>query len=75
MALYCTIAIFLCYWNEGWDALFSGDGPKALMPGGEVAVKVDDMPKVKELVGRIVGEAGKNTGYAGEIYYQVDTGQ
>jgi len=43
--------------NEGWNALFSGDGPKALMPGGEVAGRVDDLPTVKELVGRIAGEA------------------
>jgi len=43
--------------NEGWNALFSGDGPRALMPGGEVAGRVDDMPEVKELVERIVSEA------------------
>jgi len=43
--------------DEGWDAQFRGDGPKALMPGGEVAGLVDDLPKVKELVERIVKEA------------------
>ena len=43
--------------DEGWDAQFRGDGPKALMPGGEVAGLVDDIPTVKELVGRIVKEA------------------
>ena len=43
--------------DEGWDAQFRGDGPKALMPGGEVAGLVDDLPKVKELVERIVEEA------------------
>ena len=43
--------------NEGWEALFSGDGPRALMPGGEVAGRVDDLPTVKELVDRIVKEA------------------
>ena len=44
------------------------------MPGGEVTGRIDELPTVKELVGRIVGEAGKNTGYAGEIYYQVERG-
>jgi len=43
--------------DEGWDAQFRGDGPKALMPGGEVAGLVDDLPAVKELVERIVKEA------------------
>ena len=43
--------------NEGWDAQYRGDGPKALMPGGEVVGLVDDIPTVKELVERIVREA------------------
>lgn len=43
--------------DEGWDAQFLGDGPKALMPGGEVAGLVDDIPSVKELVERIMKEA------------------
>jgi enoyl-[acyl-carrier protein] reductase II len=43
--------------NEGWDALFNNDGPRALMPGGEVVGRVDDLPTVKELVDRIVREA------------------
>ncbi|MBL7166754.1 MAG: nitronate monooxygenase [Dehalococcoidales bacterium] len=43
--------------DEGWDAQFRGDGPKALMPGGEVGGLVDDIPSVKELVERIVKEA------------------
>ena len=43
--------------DEGWDAQFRGDGPKALMPGGEVAGLVDDLPAVKELVERTVKEA------------------
>jgi len=43
--------------DEGWDAQFRGDGPKALMPGGEVAGLVDDLPAVKGLVERIVKEA------------------
>ncbi len=45
--------------DEGWDAQYRGDGPKALMPGGEVAGLVDDIPTVKELVERIVQEAEK----------------
>ena len=43
--------------DKGWDAQFRGDGPKALMPGGEVAGLVDDIPSVKELVERIMKEA------------------
>jgi enoyl-[acyl-carrier protein] reductase II len=43
--------------DEGWDAQFRGDGPRALMPAGEVAGLVDDLPTVKELVERIVREA------------------
>lgn len=43
--------------DEGWDAQFRGDGPKALMPGGEVAGLVDDLPTVKELVKLTVKEA------------------
>jgi NAD(P)H-dependent flavin oxidoreductase YrpB (nitropropane dioxygenase family) len=43
--------------DKGWDAQFRGDGPRALMPGGEVAGLVDDLPTVKELVERTVKEA------------------
>jgi len=43
--------------NKGWDAQFRGDGPRALMPAGEVAGLVDDLPTVKELVERTVTEA------------------
>jgi enoyl-[acyl-carrier protein] reductase II len=42
--------------DEGWDAQYRGDGPRALMPSGEVAGLVDDIPTVKELVERIVKE-------------------
>ena len=42
---------------EGWNALYGGDGPRALMPGGEVAGRIDDLPTVKELVERIAREA------------------
>jgi len=43
--------------DEGWDAQFRGDGPQALMPGGEVTGLVDDIPSVKVLVERTVKEA------------------
>ncbi len=43
--------------DEGFNALYSGDESKALMPGGEVAGMVDDLPTVKELVERTVKEA------------------
>lgn len=43
--------------NKGWDAQFRGDGPRALMPAGEVAGLVEDLPTVKELVERTVKEA------------------
>lgn len=43
--------------DEGFEALYSGDRAKALMPGGEVAGRVDDLPAVKDLVERTVAEA------------------
>ena len=43
--------------DNGWDAQFRGDGPRALLPAGEVAGLVDDLPTVKELVERTVKEA------------------
>ncbi|UCB42467.1 MAG: nitronate monooxygenase [Dehalococcoidales bacterium] len=43
--------------NRGWDAQFRGDGPRALLPAGEVAGLVDDLPTVKEIVERTVKEA------------------
>jgi NAD(P)H-dependent flavin oxidoreductase YrpB (nitropropane dioxygenase family) len=43
--------------NRGWDAQFRGDGPRALLPAGEVAGLVGDLPTVKELVERTVKEA------------------
>jgi hypothetical protein len=43
--------------DEGWDAQFQGDGPKALMPGGEVAGMIDDIPAVADLVDEIMKEA------------------
>ena len=43
--------------DEGWDAQFEGNGPKALMPGGEVAGIIDNLPKVQDLVEEIMQEA------------------
>ena len=43
--------------DEGFRALFNGDQPKALIPGGEVAGRIDDLPTVKDLVERTVAEA------------------
>ena len=43
--------------NEGFEALGDSDKPKALMPGGEVAGLIEDLPTVKELVERTVAEA------------------
>jgi len=43
--------------DEGFNALFRGDEPKALIPGGEVAGRIDDLPTVKELVERTIKQA------------------
>jgi len=43
--------------DEGFNALYSGDESKALIPGGEAAGRITDLPPVKELVERIVKEA------------------
>jgi enoyl-[acyl-carrier protein] reductase II len=43
--------------DQGWDAQYRGDGPKALMPGGETLGLVDDIPTVNDLVRRIIKEA------------------
>ena len=43
--------------NRGWDAQFRGDGPRALLPAGEVAGLVGDLPTVKGLVERTIKEA------------------
>jgi len=42
---------------EGFIATFSGDEKKAVMAGGEVAQRIDDIPTVKELVDSIVKQA------------------
>ena len=42
---------------EGFAATFAGDEKKAIMAGGEVAGRIDDLPTVKELVDGIVREA------------------
>ena len=43
--------------NEGFSALYRGDESKALIPGGEVAGRVNDIPAVADLVEQIVKEA------------------
>ncbi|RJQ71745.1 MAG: hypothetical protein C4519_19485, partial [Desulfobacteraceae bacterium] len=43
--------------REGINATFAGDESKAMYAGGECAQRIDDMPTVKELVDRMVGEA------------------
>ncbi len=43
--------------DEGAKALYSENEAKALMFGGEVAGRVDDLPSVKEMVERTVKEA------------------
>ena len=43
--------------DEGFNALYTGDAEKALMPGGEIAGRIEDLPTVRELVDRIVKEA------------------
>ena len=42
---------------EGIGATFAGDAKKALMAGGEVAGRIEDLPTVGELIDRIMGEA------------------
>jgi len=43
--------------NESIKAVYEGDKEKAMMAGGEVAQRINDMPTVEELVQRIVKEA------------------
>ncbi|MCG6909783.1 MAG: nitronate monooxygenase [Deltaproteobacteria bacterium] len=50
------------YENESIKAVYEGNKEKAMMAGGEVAQRINDMPTVEELVQRIVKEA--ETAYA-----------
>jgi len=43
--------------DEGFEGLFKEDEPKALIPGGEVAGRVDDIPTAKELIDRVMEQA------------------
>ncbi len=43
--------------DEGFEALGDSNKSKALMPGGEVAGRIDDLPTVKDLVERTIAEA------------------
>ncbi|MCK9276160.1 MAG: nitronate monooxygenase [Syntrophales bacterium] len=45
------------YENEGFKAVYMGDRENAMMAGGECAQRIDDLPKVEDLVNRIVKEA------------------
>ncbi|HYB19438.1 MAG TPA: hypothetical protein VEH09_00840, partial [Thermodesulfobacteriota bacterium] len=45
------------YEREGIKAVCTGDREKALMAGGECAQRVSDLPKVQDLVDRIMKEA------------------
>jgi len=42
---------------EGFSATYRGDRERALTAGGECAQRINDLPTVKELVERIMGEA------------------
>lgn len=42
---------------EGFAAIFAADEKKALMAGGKVAGRIEDLPTVGKLVERIMGEA------------------
>ncbi|MFZ1983018.1 MAG: nitronate monooxygenase [Desulfatitalea sp.] len=43
--------------RDAINATFEGDESRALYAGGECAQRIDDMPKVKDLVDRVVAEA------------------
>jgi len=45
------------YENESIKATYEGNKEKAMMAGGEVAQRIDDMPKVSEMVQKVVKEA------------------
>jgi enoyl-[acyl-carrier protein] reductase II len=47
----------ITYERKGIKAVFNGDRENALMAGGECAQRVNDLPKVQELVDRIIKEA------------------
>jgi enoyl-[acyl-carrier protein] reductase II len=47
----------VAYERTGIQAVFNGDREKALMAGGECAQRVEDLPKVQDLVDRIIKEA------------------
>lgn len=42
---------------DGFEALIEGDEHRAIMPAGEVAGRIKDIPTVKDLVARIMKEA------------------
>lgn len=46
--------------REGFARLIENDEEGSLVLGGEVSGRIDDLPKVKDLIDRIVGEASEN---------------
>lgn len=49
----------VAYEVEGMNATYRGEEDKALIAGGEVAQRVDDLPLVRELVERTVKEGNE----------------
>jgi enoyl-[acyl-carrier protein] reductase II len=47
----------IAYERRGIKAVYNGDRENALMAGGECAQRVEDLPKVQDLVDRIIKEA------------------
>jgi enoyl-[acyl-carrier protein] reductase II len=47
----------IAYEKNGIDATYEGDEAKALIAGGECAQRINDMPRVADLVADIVNEA------------------
>jgi enoyl-[acyl-carrier protein] reductase II len=46
----------IAYEREGIKAVCTGDRKKAMMAGGECAQRVKDLPKVQDLIDRIMKE-------------------
>jgi hypothetical protein len=47
----------IAFERKGIKAVVTGDRENAMMAGGECAQRVDDLPKVQDLVDRIIKEA------------------
>lgn len=44
---------------DGINAIYEGDGDRALLAGGECAQRIEDLPPVEALVNRIIDDASK----------------